>query len=219
MKPKTQAGYILLVLLLFLTLVVIGLSRAMPTVLSQGQREKEEELLFRGNQYKHAIGLYFKKFGRYPMKMEDLLKTNDRAFLRKEFRDPMTRDGNWRIIRVGPLGQLIGSVHERNPLGQTPGGQGAPGQGGPAGGGGEQAGAPLAGERPGGDEAGKDSPYPIAGVASRSTARSFRLYEDYDNYNEWEFIYDPVKEATQSRPGSPEAPANPPPATKDKDKQ
>jgi len=210
-----QSGYALIVILLLAALVLIGLSAAVPRLLTQGQREKEEELIFRGEQYKRAIGRYYKTFGRYPMKIEDLLETNQRAYLRREFRDPMTRSGKWRLIRVGPLGELIGSVHERKPLGQ-PSGTTSPTQGQQPPGGGSGSTSPppsrSAGptSRAGSGSSSDSSSYPIAGVASTSTARSIRLYESYDTYNQWEFIYDPVAEALANRPLVPGQPQGQP---------
>jgi type II secretory pathway pseudopilin PulG len=196
---KSEAGYALIVILLFLALVLIALSAAVPNVLMQGQREKEEELLFRGQQYQTAIGRYYRKFGRFPMKMKDLLETNDLAFLRREYPDPMTKDGKWRLIRVGPAGQLIGSVHERKP--QQGSGTG-PGTG-PSAGEKEEASSGAGGDS---SASGSDSsPYPIIGVSSRSSKPSIQVYEGYSRYIDWEFIYDPVKEALKNRPGIPPA--------------
>ena len=42
--------------------------------------------------YMRAIQHYYKKFGRYPNKVEDLENTNNMRFLRKRYTDPMTRD-------------------------------------------------------------------------------------------------------------------------------
>jgi type II secretory pathway pseudopilin PulG len=177
--------------------VLVSLSAAVPSLMMQGQREKEEELLFRGEQYKQAIGRYYRKFGRYPTKIEELLETNKLAFLRREYPDPMTKDGKWRLIRIGPAGELIGSAHERDPLGRPGGttgqGSGSQGRTGQQGVGTTQ----TAGSSSSGSGGVK---YPIAGVASQSTEPSIRLYEGYSRYNEWEFIYDPVKEALESQP-------------------
>jgi len=193
-----QAGYALIVILLFAALVLVSLSAAVPSVLTQGQREKEAELIFRGEQYKQAIGRYYRKFGRYPLKIEDLLETNKLAFLRREYPDPMTPDGKWRLIRIGPTGELIGSAHERQPQGRpdaTSGQGSSPGSS-------EQSGSGE-GQRRSSESSGTGgTTYPIAGVASRSTASSIRLYEGYSRYTEWEFIYDPVKEALQNQPGA-----------------
>lgn len=194
-----QSGYALLVVLLMASLVLISLATAVPRILTQGQREREEELIFRGQQYQRAIGLYYKKFARFPLKLDDLLETNNRAYLRRLFRDPMTKDGEWRLIRVGPGGELIGSRQEPSPLqlnqGQTSGTRE------------QRPDTTNSGteERPG--PSGDVSTYPIAGVASRSTKRSIKVYQGFTQYATWEFIYDPVREALQNPSGTP---ANPP---------
>ena len=55
-----------------------------------GQREKEEELVFRGKQYVHAIGLFQRKFANaYPPNIDVLV---EQRFLRKKFKDPITND-------------------------------------------------------------------------------------------------------------------------------
>ena len=101
-------------MVVFLVATSLILSAAvMPNLLTQGRREREEEMVWRGEQYERAIGLYFRKFGRYPTKIDDLTKqTNGVRFLRQAYTDPMNKeDGSWRFIYVGPNGQLIGSVH------------------------------------------------------------------------------------------------------------
>lgn len=194
-----QKGYALLVILLLGALVLISLSVIVPRIFTQGQREKEVELIFRGEQYQRAIGLFHRKFGRFPLKVEELLETNNLSFLRKEFPDPMTSDGKWRLIRVGPSGELIGSVNERAVFTLQPSGAQ------------NQAGTGQATEQPGTSTGGSTTMgpsepegYPIAGVASRSTARSIRIYESYNHYNEWEFIYNPVRAAVAGQPGTPQ---------------
>lgn len=197
---RPQAGYVLIVLLLMVTLVLISLSAAVPTVLYQAQREDEEELIFRGEQYKHAIGLYYKKYGRYPLKLEELLWTNDRAYLRRPYPDAVTPGGQWRFIRLGPGGALLGSTQGAGPQDSA-----APSSG------------PGARPRAGGSGSSEIATLPLAGVASRSTKRSLRLYQDYSQYSQWEFIYDPVKEALQNRPGVPGAtPGKTPPGSSSK---
>jgi hypothetical protein len=42
---------------------------------------------------------------------------------------------------------------------------------------------------------------PIVGVASNSTELSIRVYEDYTRYDQWEFVYDPAKQALRAAPG------------------
>src|SRR3990167_7585385 len=51
---RRESGYALLVVILLAALVLIALSAVVPQVLTQGQREKEEELVFRGGQIGRA---------------------------------------------------------------------------------------------------------------------------------------------------------------------
>src|SRR3979409_1938185 len=96
---------------------------------TEGRRERETELVWRGQQYQQAIKLYFRKFGKYPTKVDDLVKqTNGVRFLRKAYTDPMNKeDGSWRFIYVGPNGQLIGSLRSTSLLQSMLTGPTAPG--------------------------------------------------------------------------------------------
>ena len=109
---RREAGYALMVVLFFTALMILAASVAVPRLLTQGRREKEEETIWRGEQYVRGIRLYFRKVGRFPKSLEDLNKgQNNLHFLRKPYKDVMNReDGSWRMIYVGPTGQLIGSV-------------------------------------------------------------------------------------------------------------
>ena len=112
---RGEDGYVLLVFILFAALLVAGLSRILPKAVFEGQREKEEELIFRGLQYQRAVQLFVRKFGRYPSSVDELLETNELRFLRKAYKDPMTKDGEWRVIHVGPTGAFVDSIN--SPLG------------------------------------------------------------------------------------------------------
>lgn len=91
-KHRSQRGYILLVLLLSVALLSIGFLAVVRNLEFQIKRDREEELIHRGVQYSRAVRRYFKKFGRYPTKIEDLEDTNNIRFLRKRYTDPMNRD-------------------------------------------------------------------------------------------------------------------------------
>ena len=113
---RAERGYLLLVLFLFAALISIGLMRTIPAALVETQREREEELIFRGQQYQRAIQSFVRKFGRYPNSLEELEQTNRIRFLRRRYHDPMkkrdpmpTQDPTekkeeWRLIHVGPGG-------------------------------------------------------------------------------------------------------------------
>lgn len=120
--PRRKAGYALLTVVFFAAVMLVAAAAAVPSVLTQGKREMEEELIWRGEQYARAVRLYHRKNGRFPQSLEDLSKPQigNLHFLRKPYKEPMNQDGSWRLIYVTPTGQLIGSVKQRGLL-QLPG--------------------------------------------------------------------------------------------------
>jgi type II secretory pathway pseudopilin PulG len=91
-----ENGYTLIILLFALFVMSIGLLVAVPVWETQIQREKEEELIFRGKQYVEAIRLFqTKNPGSFPKTFDELV---EEKCIRKLFTDPMTEDGEWNII-------------------------------------------------------------------------------------------------------------------------
>jgi type II secretory pathway pseudopilin PulG len=90
--PNPQSGYILITLMLALTLAALALLAVLPDRMQQIKRDQEEEMCHRGTEYMRAIQHFYKKFGRYPTRIEDLENTNNMRFLRKRYTDPLTRD-------------------------------------------------------------------------------------------------------------------------------
>ncbi len=206
-----------MVVFMVATMIIVAAAAA-PNVLTQGRREKEAEMVWRGEQYERAIGMYYRKFGKYPTKVEDLTKqTNGVRFLRQAYTDPMNKDdGSWRFIYVGPNGQLIGSLRQTSLLQtalSTPGIGGLSALGGglqPLSAPGTTAGANQA---PGTGQAGQQTsaattanplesqPQPfggtvlggnIIGVGSKIKQPSLRIYLGGDTYQQWEFIWNPT---------------------------
>ena len=91
-RKSHQGGYVLLILLLSVTLLSIGFLAMVESIQFQVKRDREEELIHRGVQYSRAVRRFFKKFGRYPTRIEELENTNNVRFLRKRYKDPMNRD-------------------------------------------------------------------------------------------------------------------------------
>ena len=91
-QNRRQRGYILLILMFFVAVLGIASLAMVERISFQMQRDREEELIHRGVQYSRAIRKYFKKFGRYPTRVEDLENTNNLRFLRKRYKDPLNRD-------------------------------------------------------------------------------------------------------------------------------
>jgi type II secretory pathway pseudopilin PulG len=91
-----EKGYTLIILLFALFVMSIGLLVAVPVWETQIQREKEEELIFRGKQYVEAIRLFqTKNPGSFPKTFDELV---EEKCIRKLYTDPMTEDGEWNII-------------------------------------------------------------------------------------------------------------------------
>jgi len=124
---RREAGYALLMVVFMASVMLIVAMAAAPNIITQGRREKEEELIWRGEQYARAVRLYYHKNGRFPQSVQDLVKAkNEIRFLRKAYPDPMNPDGSWRLIYVTASGQLVGSLKRRSVL-QMPGTPGQPG--------------------------------------------------------------------------------------------
>ena len=71
------------------------------------QRDREEEMIHRGVQYSRAIRSYYKKFGRYPTRLEDLDNTNNLRYLRKHYKDPETGK-DFKLLHYGDPGLSMG---------------------------------------------------------------------------------------------------------------
>jgi type II secretory pathway pseudopilin PulG len=121
-----EDGYVLLTLLLILALMVIFAAAITPSITFEIRRDREEEMIHRGVQYARAIRAYYKKFGRYPTKIEDLENTNNLRFLRKRYKDPITGK-DFRLLHFGEVKLTFsagiggGTIPGANPVG-SPGG-------------------------------------------------------------------------------------------------
>jgi len=117
-RPQQGFTYVA-VLILVATLGAVG--AAFGELTSHAvQREKEQELLFVGNQYRQAIASYYRKEQRYPQTLADLLQ--DRRYpmpvrhLRKPYPDPLT-GGPFGLL-AAPQGGVMGvaSTSEERPV-------------------------------------------------------------------------------------------------------
>jgi hypothetical protein len=127
---RKQGGYALLLVVFLTALVVVGTMSIGLRILTEGRREKEQEMIWRGKQYTRGIKLYYRKLGRFPNSMDDLVKPKigNLRFMRQAYKDPVNKeDGAWRLIYVGPAGQLIGSLNPAVSSVQMPTAGGQPG--------------------------------------------------------------------------------------------
>jgi len=115
----TYIGVLLLVALMGVSLTVV--SQVWRT---KQKREREEELLFIGDQFRRAIGYYYVSTpggaARFPGSLEDLVKDprfpGVRRHLRKIYRDPMTGRAEWGLVRAGDRIVGVYSLSDEAPL-------------------------------------------------------------------------------------------------------
>jgi len=113
-RRSEESGYAFLMVMFLVLVMIIGSQVALRNLYTQGRRLREDDMIWRGNQYARAIRLYFRKTGHYPQSLDDL-KTGlpELNFLRfAAYKDPTNQsgDGAWRLIYVNASGQIIGSV-------------------------------------------------------------------------------------------------------------
>jgi type II secretory pathway pseudopilin PulG len=170
-------------LLVAMAIVGVVIGMAVPAWRTLVQREREEELIFRGRQYVRAIQLYQRKFANaYPPSTDILV---EQRFLRKKYKDPVNDDKDFEIVYQSMLAQRMAAQAAQSGIaGQVTTGAGRQGAAGRGAGAGSLS---MPGSAFGSQVAGAQGG--IAGVASKSTAKSIRAYEGRTAYNEWPFVW------------------------------
>ena len=106
---RGNRGYAMAALLVGMSVMAVLMGALLPVWTTMAKREKEAELVFRGNQYARAIGLFQRKFANTPPPTIDVLV--EQRFLRKKYKDPITNDdfqplyANQAMTPIGPGGQ------------------------------------------------------------------------------------------------------------------
>ena len=195
-------GYILAVLLIGMAIAAVWMSAAIPAWRQQATRQRELELIFRGEQYARSVALYYAKNCTLPTNVDDLVA---RKFLRKKWNDPITND-DFILIPGNPQGGAAPVQGGAPGRAGAPGGTPQPGRtggapvsiggGAPVSLGGSPAGG-AQGARPGGAQTGgvpgtsgqTTAGSGIAGVMSKSTAASIIVYNGQQTYQGWQFLY------------------------------
>jgi type II secretory pathway pseudopilin PulG len=112
---RATRGYTYAAVLLAVAAIGVGLAAAGEVWRHVAQREKEQELLFIGNQFRRAIASYYERTPgpakRYPAKLEDLLQDprfpGTQRHLRKIYADPISGKPAWGLI-AAPDGGIMG---------------------------------------------------------------------------------------------------------------
>lgn len=170
-------------ILVLVAVVVVGLMATMAgrTWTSVMQQAREDELLFRGDQYRRAIESYYNaKFGgkgSYPPSVEALLKDprspEVRRHLRQRYKDPFTGED---FVLIGSGGQVSGSVSTTQASGGI---------------------------------RGVKSSSTLKPFKQDGFPKEYETFKGADSYSKWEFIFEPTAEA-QPQTGTPTPTTTPP---------
>ena len=167
----SEGGYSLVALLAAVAVMMILMAAAAPSWRYLVKNDKEEELIFRGGEIADAVARDQRRNGNaLPPSLEVLVKGR---FLRHAYKDPMTRDGKWRLIRpgeaIGPLGP--------NPLDPLSGSRS-----------GTVTTTTTTTTRPSAFSQPTTTVGGFQGVASTSTEKSLRVFNGRTRYDQWIFL-------------------------------
>ena len=157
--PTGEAGYNMVVLMVLVTVLGILVAAALPAWSNAIQREKEEELIFRGLQYAEAIRVFQQRYGRPPNTLDELVKVEPRC-IRRLWEDPLTGKNDWGLLFADPQAARF------RPAGDA-GAVAVPGV--------------SSGSRD------KVTTGPIVGVYSLAGGDSILTFFDKNAYSEWQF--------------------------------
>ncbi len=94
----SDRGFMMVAILIGMAVAAIMMTAALPKWHQQVQRTREEELIFRGEQYARAIVLFWVKNNRtYPPSIDVLVSQH---YLRKKWKDPVTND-DFALVGTG----------------------------------------------------------------------------------------------------------------------
>jgi type II secretory pathway pseudopilin PulG len=110
--PARAAGFTYIGLLIAVAMLGLFLSVVGTVWHTQAQREREQELLSIGREFRSAIAAYYRANGaggrQFPQDINDLLEDKrwpePRHYLRRLYADPMTGAQDWTFLRNDTLG-------------------------------------------------------------------------------------------------------------------
>jgi type II secretory pathway pseudopilin PulG len=199
-RSNREGGYALVSLLVVMSLLALFALAAASNARQQGQREREKEAIFRGEQVADAIRYYYRSKGAQgvnslPTNIDQLLEgiprgTKKLQILRVEAaRDPLSSSGEWKLIAPNSqdFAALVSSLTVYSGgVPPTPRGEF------------RQLATLIpqmtnvldtksTGTAPGGEDNSESSSGPFLGVASRSQRNSVITYYGIDRHDEWIF--------------------------------
>jgi type II secretory pathway pseudopilin PulG len=175
------------------------------------RRDNEAEMMFRAQDLVRGIKRFQNDKGRLPTSWDELKEPGQKGqyFIRHLWKDPLVKGGKWQIVYASPQGGIIDPSAPTVDPGAATGAFPSASPGRASGRTGAATGSLLAstdvtapsssltGGAPGSagvgaitkntDGTAELAGLPIAGVKSRCTERTFRIYKDKDEYSQWIF--------------------------------
>ena len=104
---ECERGHLLVGLMVLLACMLIMLTAAAQSWTFLVRRDREAELIQRGEEYAKAIAFYQKEVGAYPLKLDLLVQKGPHGhrFIRQLYKDPLADDGEWGLLFLSPTGQ------------------------------------------------------------------------------------------------------------------
>jgi hypothetical protein len=159
------------------------------------RRDNEAEMIFRAQDIVRGLKRFQVEKGKLPTELKELMEPGNKQqyFLRRLWKDPLVKDGQWQYLYANPAGGLFDPTAAELPGATAPPGMPPPAEGlSPIG----QQPTGLQGNQPGVPGSGKPGDsgvtgMPIAGVKSRCTEKTFRVFKNKTSYKDWTFsIFD-----------------------------
>lgn len=124
---QAALGFTYIGILFAVAIIGIGLAGIGTVWRTTVQREREQELLFIGHEFRRAIARYYAAGGggyRYPQTLEELLNDDrfpePRHHLRRLYVDPMTGLADWEFVRTAEGGIMgVHSASQGKPIKQA----------------------------------------------------------------------------------------------------
>jgi competence protein ComGC len=205
-------GYTLAAAMLLIAVMSIMMALSLPVWERIKQRENEEELIFRGKEYLEAVGRYHTKFHSFPPDLETLHKMK---FIRKLYKDPMSENGEWKVLHPDSLVELGEAGFINQPGAKKPGEEDQDGEKRK-----DKREDVIPGlrnpdnsdkeKRTGTSQDGEEKSIgPVVGVVSQSKKDSLRIFNGQTTYDKWLFVYVPQVEQQPQQPQNPKQPKGP----------
>jgi type II secretory pathway pseudopilin PulG len=186
---RRMAGYTLVAVVIGIAVLTILTAAVAPAVSIIMQRDREDELIFRGRQYARAIILFQRRYGRLPTSLKEMFENRPRT-LRKLFKEPMCNCEDWYLLIQGTPDTAPGATGVPGPLPSGPQPTPAP----------QSFGRPVETKNVG----------PIVGVRSKVKKASLGQWRGQKSYDQWKFIAgDADRDFVSMLPGIPGAPGSP----------